>query len=292
MKKIFITILFLFLLMVPAPCQTKQEAEQTIADFNLSGFGEKGKKSWELSGKSADIFSDTVALKNITGKLYGEKEDIMLSAQEGIFDKQQSLVHLEKDVVITTSSGAQLSTNSLDWDRKNQIISTKDPVNIKKEEIVTRAQGAIGHPDLKKISLEKDVTVEISPKKQEGKEDGPIVITCDGPLEIDYEKNIAVFNNNVKVEQKDFVIYSDIMDVYFTKSEKERAGESAQAASVMGANLDKIVARGNVKITRGENVSYSDEATYTASDRKIILTGRPKLVIYSTQEFNNAASGN
>jgi LPS export ABC transporter protein LptC len=275
-------------------CPAQEDAEQTVADFNLSGFGDQGKKSWELSGKSADIFSDTIKVKDISGKLYGENEDILLTAQQGDFDKKQSAVHLEKDVVITTSGGAKLTTDSLDWDRKNQIISTKDPVSIKRETMVTTATGAVGHPDLNKISLTKDVTVEINPQdKKEPLQDlqDKVVITCDGPLEIDYQKNVAVFNNNVKVEQKDVTIYSDIMDVYFLVPDKNKAEQKAEAPSVMGANLDRIVSRGNVKIVRGENISYCEQAVYTAADKKIILTGRPKLVIYSREDFS-AASGN
>jgi len=300
MKKFFLFVLFSLIWIGSAICANNQrEADQTINDFNLAGFGEQGKKNWELSGKSADIFSDIVRLKDITGNLYGKEEDIKLTAQEGSFDKQQALIHLEKDVVITTSGGAKLTTNSLDWDRKNQVISTKDAVNIKKQDMVTTAEGAVGHPDLKQISLTKDVTVEINPQSEPSKETDPknkTVITCDGPLEIDYQKNLAVFNNNVKVEQKDAVIYSDRMDVYFKMPDKNKAGESKEAtsameANMMGANLEKIIARGNVKIVRGENVSYSDEAIYTSSDKKIILTGKPKLVIFSTEDFN-AASGN
>ena len=295
MKRVFFCLICLFFLSGIFLCAAAQEeADQTVADFNLSGFGDQGKKSWELSGKSADIFSDTVKVKDISGKLYGEKEDILLTAQQGDFDKKQSAVHLEKDVVITTSGGAQLTTDSLDWDRTNQTISTKDPVNIKRETMVTTATGAVGHPDLNKISLTKDVTVEINPQDKQDRKDSPqdkVVITCDGPLEIDYQKNIAVFNNNVKVEQKDVTIYSDSMDVYFLVSDKNKAGEKAEAPSVMGANLDRIVSRGNVKIVRGENISYCEQAVYTAADKKIILTGRPKLVIYSQEGFS-AAAGN
>ena len=60
----------------------------------------------------------------------------------------------------------------------------------------------------------------------------------------------------------------------------------------MNNKIDKIVARGNVKVVRGENVSYSDEATYTAIDKKLILTGRPKLVISQTENISDASFGN
>ena len=59
----------------------------------------------------------------------------------------------------------------------------------------------------------------------------------------------------------------------------------------MSSSIDKIIARDNVRITRGKNVSYSEEAVYNAVDKKITLLGRPKLVIYSTKELN-ASTGN
>ncbi len=161
---------------------------------------------------------------------------------------------------------------------------------------MTTASGASGEPDLKKVSLEKDVTVNINPsvdaKTEETTGQKKIVITCDGPLEIDYGKNIATFSNNVKVDTQDALIESDKMDVYFggTGAGKDMPAEQAGMAA-MGNKIEKIVARGNVKIRQGENVSYSDEATYAALDKKITLSGKPRLVIYSAEGMN-ASLGN
>ncbi len=305
--KTFLTFLTFLLLTcnIFAQDQNAQESDQQIMDFSLASFSEKGKKSWDLSGKSADIFQDVVKLKDVIGNLYGKEEDIKLTAEKGDFDKAQGKVHLEENVVITTSTGAKLTTDSLDWDRKNQLVTTKDVVNIERGNMVTTASGAHGEPNLKKVSLEKDVTVNINPetdgKSKEPSDKKKIVITCDGPLQIDYDKNIATFNNNVKVDTQDALIQSDIMDVYFGKAGagKDTSGSkkadsdvsSALGGSAMGSKIDKIVARGNVKITRGENVSYSDEAIYSALDKKIILSGKPKLIIYSGEDIN-ASFGN
>jgi len=278
--------------------QKPQESDQQIMDFSLASFGEKGKKSWDLSGKSADIFQDLVKLKDVIGNLYGKEEDIKLTADKGNFDKTQGKIHLQDNVVITTSSGSKLTTDSLDWDRKNQLVTTKDPVNIERGNMVTTASGVRGEPNLKKVSLEKDVTVNINPDTEEKSNEQnvkkKIVITCDGPLQIDYDKDIATFNNNVKVDTQDVLIQSDIMDVYFGGTGKDTSESKKEApglGSTMGSKIDKIVARGNVKITRGENISYSDEATYNALDKKIILSGKPKLIIYSGEDMN-ASFGN
>jgi LPS export ABC transporter protein LptC len=265
-----------------------QESEQQISDFSLAGFGEKGKKTWDLSAKSADIFTDNVKLKDIVGNLYTEQgENIKLTGKEGQFDKRDGKVHLEQDVVITTSSGAKLTTDSLDWDRKNQTVLTEDLVNIERENMIAKGQGAKGHPDLNKVTLDKYVRVDINSAEAEEQittDKNKIAITCSGPLEIDFNKNVAIFKNNVKVDSSDAQIYSDRMEVYFIVS-------SDKEPSMMGNKIDKIIASGNVKIIRGENISYSEEATYNASDKKITLVGKPKLIIYSTENFN-ASSGN
>ena len=91
------------------------------------------------------------------------------------------------------------------------------------------------------------------------------VITCDGEVQFDYEKNQAHFLKNVHVVSEDGIIDADKITVYID-------GDTRQ--------LKEIVAEGNVKITRDENVTYSDTATYSEKDKKIILTGRPRLVIY------------
>jgi LPS export ABC transporter protein LptC len=286
--------------------QKAQESDQQISDFSLSGYGDQGAKSWELNGKSADIFTDVVKLQDITGNMYGKEENIKLTSDSGDFNKSEGKIHLQDNVVITTTSGAKLTTDSLDWDRKNQFVSTKDKVNIDRENMQTTATGANGQPNLNKVNLEKDVVVQIKPEKEQPEALGKdkVMISCDGPLEIDYEKNVAVFQNNVKVDRDGSQIYCDKMNVYFLRSvKKEVLPETTPLAdspetpdkslSGMGnTQIERLVCRGNVKIVRGENVSYSDEAVYTGSDKKIVLSGRPRLILYSSEDLSNASLGN
>jgi len=293
-----VSLLFILSVFCYAEEQSFTDSDQQINDFSLTGYGEKGKKNWDLAGKSADIFQEIVKLKDVIGNLYGKQEDIKLTADTGDFNKADGKVHLEDNVVITTSTGTKLTTDSLDWDRRAQLVTTKDIVNIEKENMTVVATGAKGEPNLKKVALEKDIKLDIKPidqNKDEASAKEKIVITCDGPLEIDYEKNIATFNNNVKVDRTDSTIYSDKMDVFFIPSGKGEEPKDKSTAnktpSLMGSSIDKIIARGNVKIVRGDNTSYSEEAIYSALDKKILLTGRPKLILYSTEDLS-ASFGN
>ena len=278
-------------------------SDQQINDFSLTGYGDRGKKSWDLTGKTADIFDEVVKLKDVIGNMYGKEEDMKLTADQGDFNKVNGKIHLQDNVIITTTSGTKLTTDSLDYDRKNQTMDTEDIVNIFRDNMTTVARGAHGETNMKKVSLEKDVRLDILPKEEGNPAAGvkeKIVITCDGPLEVDYEKNVAYFNNNVKVERSESTIYSDKMEVYFrmaSKEEKDKqeaknaeAGKKDDSAmGLMGSSIEKIVASGNVKIARGENVSYSDEAIYNSSDKKITLNGRPRLILYSTEGMDASA---
>lgn len=288
-KCVFLISVFIFFSGSSFAVETSKitkDSDQQIDDFSLSGYGDKGKKSWDLSGKSADIFNDVVKLKEVVGNHYAEKDNINLTADNGDFNKSSGVVHLENNVVITTSSGAKLTTNSLDWDRKQQIVSTLDKISLQRQDMNLTGEGAKGQTALKQVELEKNVRLDIMPTdKQKGNKE-KIVIICDGPLEVDYEKNIAIFNKNVKVEKPDLTIYSDKMQIYFTP--KQEGQEKAAEISGMSSSINKIVAQGNVRILRGENTSYSQEAIYTAVDKKMVLTGRPQIEIYQTENMNAA----
>ncbi|MDD5282207.1 MAG: LPS export ABC transporter periplasmic protein LptC [Candidatus Omnitrophica bacterium] len=291
-KLAFLILAFLFLsrssLAVEANKTNEEtkDSDQQIGDFSLSGYGEKGKKSWDLSGKSADISNEVVKLKEVVGNHYADKDSINLTADNGNFNKDSGVVHLENNVVITTSTGAKLTTDSLDWDRKQQIVSTLDRVNLQRSDMNLSGEGAKGQTALKQVALEKNVRLDMEPLNKQKAKKEKIVIICDGPLEVDYEKNIAIFNNNVKVETPDLIIYSDKMQVYFTA--KQEGAKMAQSSAVMSSSVNKIIAQGNVRILRGENTSFSQEAVYTALDKRIVLTGRPQIEIYQTENLNAA----
>ncbi len=310
MNKTVLALIFLFSLSftldaaqkgAPKKNQTQSEgSDQRIDDFSLSGGNQRGKKAWEVKGKSADIFTDVVKLTSVNANVYGEEEDVNLVADNGSYDKASGKMHLEDNVVITTTGGGKMTTDYLDWDKESQRVSTEAMVNIERQNIKATAKGLEGEPNLKRISLKDDVKVEIREQVEEpamllteavheaasageskipdplfsAKE--PTIITCTGPLEIDYEKEIAVFHNNVMVDQKDHgVMHADRMDAYFDFKNKK---------------ILRIISKGNVKIVKDENTSYSDEALYSAQDGKLTLSGNPRLVINSKDKILNTPS--
>jgi len=286
-RGIILVLLLGWMLTFNLCAEQEKEAEQNLADFSLSGLNQNGKKSWEIFGKSADMFSQTVNIKDMVARLYRDGEDIELKAKEADFDKIQGALSLKKDVIITTTNGATLTTDTLNWDRNTGVVSTRDRVDIQRNNIIASALGAFAQTDLKKVNLEKDVSVQINSLDKGENAKSAITITCDGPLQIDYEKNVAIFNNNVNIVKDDIQIYSDRLEIYFVKETKE-----TKHSGIAAHQIEKIHALGNVRIIRNDNVSFSEEAIYDPQSRKIILTGKPKLIIYSDSEGFNAAFGN
>ncbi|MBL7196495.1 MAG: LPS export ABC transporter periplasmic protein LptC [Candidatus Omnitrophica bacterium] len=244
----------------------QEESDQKILGFSLSNYNEKNKKTWDLVGDTLEVYGNLIKLTNIKADLYGEEEDMVLTADSGIFDRTEGKLHLQDNVVIITESGAEMMTDTLDWLQNTQTVTTQDKVNIYKENMEAEGVGAVGQPNLKQVSLNKDVQVDIN-SESEGKMK-KTTITCDGPLDIDYQKQEAVFNKNVKAYDGESELYADKMTAYFDKQTKK---------------IVKIICEGNVKIMRGQDISYSDKAIYDTETQKISLIGRPKLIIYSKE---------
>lgn len=282
--KTYLLLIFLTLFsMVNFDVQAKDDApgiteasDQQILKFDLSGFGDKGKKTWDVQGKSADIFSNTIRLNDIVAKVYGEEDNVKITADSGLYDKGKGEVHLQDNVVITTDSGAKLLTDSLDWQQETRKVSTPDDVDITRENLKVVGKGIEAEPDLKKVKLNDDIKVDIQDANfsfagkadtaSDAQDKQPITITCEGPLNIDYETQVAIFNKNVVVTHSQGQMFADKMTVTFDTKTK---------------SINEVECVGNVKILNGDNTTYSEKAVYIAQDKKIVLTGRPRLVIYS-----------
>ncbi len=274
--EIFVFVFFLFCLSAEAEEAVNQVSDQQFLDFNLAGFGQGGKKTWQIQGQSADIFGDVVKLNNINADLFGQEEKMNLTAKKGSLNKQTGNMHLEQDVVATTDSGAKLTTDSLDWQRDKNFVTTKDPIKIEKESMTARGRGAEAKIDLNLAKLEKEVQVNINtdPKNPKG---SVIIITCDGPLNVDYLNETGIFRNNVVATEEQGKIYADMMRVYFDFKAK---------------TVKKIICVGNVKIIKADNTSYSEQAIYNALEKKLTLIGKPKLVLSTEGGLGSAPFGN
>ena len=253
--------------------EMEEASEEMLSSFSVSGYAKGGKKQWDLEGKSADIMSEEIKITDVTGKIYGKDTNMTIVADEGSLNRVNSNVHLEKDVLVTSDDGVTMTADYLDWDAQGERLSSESPVWIKRGMMQAYGTGIIARPVLNLVELKKDVTVKMPPHT---------IITCDGPLEVDYQDNLAVFRDEVKVKDERGEIFADKMDVYFAR----QAEESKQMQGMEGMGIEKVIATGDVEIHHGSNITYSRKAVYDTDTGKLTLTGQPKLVIYSTEDFS------
>jgi LPS export ABC transporter protein LptC/lipopolysaccharide transport protein LptA len=238
---------------------------QQLEGFNLSGYSESGQKSWDIKGDKADIQGNEVAVTNVNANSYGD-QDLNLTARKGKIDKATGDVDLQEDVVITSDSGTTMKTDTLQWQRSKDLVQTDDKVSIEDGTMTVRGTGMEAHPSLKDAKLRSDVTANILSEGSDKKKNNQIQITSDGPMEIDQATQAAVFTDNVQAVEMSTgrKLKADRMRVTFDEGSRK---------------IKEIFCTGNVELHQGMNITYSDSLTYKADEQRMILTGKPKLII-------------
>ncbi|MBF0485255.1 MAG: LPS export ABC transporter periplasmic protein LptC [Candidatus Omnitrophica bacterium] len=244
--------------------KSPQGVPQQMEGFNLSGYAEGGEKSWDIKGDTADINDNKVAVNKVNANSYGD-EDTNLMAEKGVIDKATGNVHLENNVVITSESGAQMKTDTLDWQRGKDVVKTEDVVTLEDETMKIKGTGMDAHPSLKEATLHSGVTADIKSETKD-KKGGRIQITSDGPMEIDQNTQTAVFTDNVIAFEiaTGRKLKADRMDVHFDQKTRK---------------IKEIVCTGHVSVFQGNNITHSESLIYKADEQRMVLTGKPKLIL-------------
>lgn len=89
----------------------------------------------------------------------------------------------------------------------------------------------------------------------------------------------AEFTGNVRVAQEETVITADNIKAFFKKSADGEFSLNGSSTEKIGDSVEKIVARGNVKIVVEDNVATGDEAVYDSASGKFVLTGDPATLV-------------
>jgi len=209
---------------------TGEAVNHKVLSFNLEGLTERGVKKWDVKGDSAEAISENrVKLDNVIASAYGEEADAVITADKGIYDRNKNNVVLEKNVHATINATGGFS---------GDFVEGSDKI--------------------------KDDPAKPDPAKGGKSKKSKTVITCDGEVQFDYEKNQAYFLKNVKVVNEDGTIDADKITVYLDPGTRR---------------LKEIVADGNVTIVRGDNTTFSQKASYSETDKKVTLSGSPKLIL-------------
>jgi len=97
--------------------------------------------------------------------------------------------------------------------------------------------------------------------KHSGQQTKPIDITS-SKLEANLKSHIVIFTGNVIAKQGDVVLYCDNLTAYYDSKNKD---------------ITKIIATGDVKITRKDMIATGNEAVFDNIDKLLTLTGSPRV---------------
>lgn len=215
---------------------------------------------------SAKPMSDSVQQKVLSFNLEGltdkgaKKWEVMGDSAEAISENEVGLNNIVAKAYGEDAQATIIADKGV-YDKSKNNVKLRENVKATIEnaegmgkEYMDFSDQLIGTPKSKKI----ENPVEKKKTKTE--------ITCDGEVQFDYEKDLAYFDKNVKVISDDgATIDADRITVNLEPKTKK---------------IKDIVAEGNVRIVRGENTTYSEKATYIEAEKRVVLTGKPKLVIY------------
>jgi lipopolysaccharide export system protein LptA len=119
------------------------------------------------------------------------------------------------------------------------------------------------------LSAAGSAVAEAPKKEVEKTEPKPIVIKSK-TLEVDNETKVVTFRGEVNAQKDEFTIDCQEMRLYYENTPNQSDSDTSEGS------VDKIVAEGQVKITRTEGgMATSDKAIYYQKTEKVVLTGNP-----------------
>ena len=174
-------------------------------------------------------------------------------------------------------------------EEKRQSVAFDSPIPVTSKSIQPNPQPKVEIEIEIKPEEEKRIVVLPTPPKPPGEKEKPKKGVSPGPGEVKlgdtsepvditsdrvetYSKeNLIIFKGNVIARQKDIVIYADSIEAMVMEG---------------GKGIEQVLAIGNVKIQQGLRVASCQRAVFHNLDRKMILTGDPKV-----SEGDNIVSG-
>ncbi|MBU0683810.1 MAG: LPS export ABC transporter periplasmic protein LptC [Candidatus Omnitrophota bacterium] len=235
--------------------QTDMDIQQKVMAFTIDGRSSKGAKQWQLKGQSAEIQEDEIHLNQLEAVAYSEKGTVNITSNKGIYRKTKGEVELLGEVKVRSEEGTTLETERAIWVQGSKEVTTEDFVFIKRQGMTAAGVGGRANADDNTAALYKSVTVTMEPATR---------VDCDGALEVEYNNNRAVFHKNVRVRDKEGILFADKLTIDFDSETQEVVQGTAE---------------GNVKIKRGKSYTLSQKAVYTESTKSAELLGRPRIII-------------
>jgi len=105
-------------------------------------------------------------------------------------------------------------------------------------------------------------------------------------LEADQKEGVIVFSGEVKAVYSDSTLYADQLRVYFQAKAEPPQGaakpppekvEPSPLGDLGAEKIDRIIARGNVRLVQEDRVATVEEAIYYKNRDEVVLRGNPQV---------------
>lgn len=131
-----------------------------------------GVKIWDLTAESmeVEIQSQNVMMKNLVGHFYSKDGNtIELHAQNGMYNQVTKDIHVDTEVVVTTTDGAKLTGDSLDWIAAEEILVAQGKARVTKEDMLAEGDRIEAREGMQKIKIQGHAHIVKGVKQDEQK---------------------------------------------------------------------------------------------------------------------------
>ena len=118
------------------------QADYRIKEVHLQELGSGG-SHWRLVADQAEVFEGQgkTLMRNVTITIEEPSRTWTVTGDEGDLIDATKDVELRKNVVLVSSDGIRLETDTLRWEAKERRVWTTEPVTIFREGAIVRGQG-------------------------------------------------------------------------------------------------------------------------------------------------------
>lgn len=152
----------------PAPVVPDGRQNQMLKEIHFVE-DKHGQKTWELRAKSVQVYQDEniSVLEDVKVTYYAkEGRTFFLTSKTGKVNQQSKDVDLEGDVVLTTSDGYKLRTQSASYRDSEKMIRSSDPVDIEGDQVHITGKGMLVDVENKTFKILKEVKTELRREKK------------------------------------------------------------------------------------------------------------------------------
>ena len=122
------------------PAPTEESASSKVMQYGTNTIREEknGRTMWELTSDSTEMNLDTqdTVCTNVRGKFYEDNGNVLeVTAPHGIYNGNTKNIRLDQGVLVTTTDGAQLTSDALEWVAEKAMLAAIGQAKISRDDM-------------------------------------------------------------------------------------------------------------------------------------------------------------